>query len=370
MRSARNRQAAVRPLAGPQIRLRPGGHCPDRDPRGFPADLRGDAGQYLGQDDAGRLPQADRGPIWQSRAHLGNGPWHPDGSRADEMRAAKTPTHYLVGTPRARLSQLEQEFLARPWAQVRDSVQVKLIEQDGELYILARSGGRRDKEQAMRRRRLKKLVKRLHELRQQKLTRDQLLIKLGAARTEAGPVAYRIIDIQLPGKDQPVTAETFCFKLNWQKLREARRREGSYLLRSNLTGGDPAKLWAFYLQLVEIEQAFKELKGDLAIRPIYHQTDARIEAHIFVAFLAYCLQVTLKQRLRSLAPGLTPRSVLEKMAAIQMVDMHLPTTDGRTVLLSRYTEPELDQLILLRQLKIDLPAQPSPRIASLDVAAP
>jgi hypothetical protein len=287
-----------------------------------------------------------------------------------EMRAAKTPTHYLVGTPRARLSQLEQEFLVRPWAQVRDSVQVKLIEQDGELYILARSGGRRDKEQAMRRRRLKKLVKRLHELRQQKLTRDQLLIKLGAARTEAGPVAYRIIDIQLPGKDQPVTAETFCFKLNWQKLREARRREGSYLLRSNLTGGDPAKLWAFYLQLVEIEQAFKELKGDLAIRPIYHQTDARIEAHIFVAFLAYCLQVTLKQRLRSLAPGLTPRSVLEKMAAIQMVDMHLPTTDGRTVLLSRYTEPELDQLILLRQLKIDLPAQPSPRIASVDVAAP
>src|SRR5256714_1434006 len=287
-----------------------------------------------------------------------------------EMRAAKTPTHYLVGTPRARLSQLEQEFLARPWAQVRDSVQVKLIEQDGELYILARSGGRRDKEQAMRRRRLKKLVKRLHELRQQKLTRDQLLIKLGAARTEAGPVAYRIIDIQLPGKDQPVTAETFCFKLNWQKLREARRREGSYLLRSNLTGGDPAKLWAFYLQLVEIEQAFKELKWDLAIRPIYHQTDARIEAHIFVAFLAYCLQVTLKQRLRSLAPGLTPRSVLEKMAAIQMVDMHLPTTDGRTVLLSRYTEPELDQLILLRQLKIDLPAQPSPRIASVDVAAP
>jgi hypothetical protein len=122
--------------------------------------------------------------------------------------------------------------------------------------------------------------------------------------------------------------------------------------------------------LVEIEQAFKELKGDLAIRPIYHQTDARIEAHIFVAFLAYCLQVTLKQRLRSLAPGLTPRSVLEKMAAIQMVDMHLPTTDGRTVLLSRYTEPEMDQLILLRQLKIDLPAQPSPRIASVDVAAP
>src|ERR1700724_2770261 len=169
---------------------------------------------------------------------------------------------------------------------------------------------------------------------------------------------------------QAVAPQTFGFKLNWAKLREARRRAGSYLLRSNVTGGDPAQLWAFYLQLVEVEQAFKELKDDLAIRPIYHQTDERIEAHIFVAFLAYCLQVTLKQRLRSLAPGLTPRSVLDKMAAIQMVDMHLPTTDGRTVLLSRYAEPELDQLILIRQLKIDLPAQPSPRIASVDVAAP
>jgi Transposase DDE domain len=286
-----------------------------------------------------------------------------------EMRNAETPTCYLVGTPRGRLSQLEKDFLNQPWADVRDAVHVKLVEHDGELYILARSDGRRDKEQAMRRRRLKKLVKRLHELRQQKLTRDQLLIKLGAARKEAGPAAYRLIDIQLPGNDQPVTPETFCFKLNWPKLREARRREGSYLLRSNLTDSDPARLWTFYLQLVEVEQAFKELKGDLAVRPIYHQTDARIEAHIFVAFLAYCLQVTLKQRLRSLAPGLTPRAMLEKMAAIQMVDVHLPTTDGRTVLLSRYTEPEPDQLLLLWRLKMDLPAQPPPRIAATDITA-
>jgi transposase len=285
-----------------------------------------------------------------------------------EMRNAEAPTCYLVGIPRGRLSQLEKDFLSQPWADVRDAVHVKLVEHDGELYILARSDGRRDKEQAMRRRRLKKLVKRLHELRQQKLTRDQLLIKLGAARKEAGPAAYRLIDIQLPGKNQPVTPETFCFRLNWQKLREARRREGSYLLRSNLTDSDPAKLWTFYLQLVEVEQAFKELKGDLAVRPIYHQTDARIEAHIFVGFLAYCLQVTLKQRLRSLAPGLTPRAMLQKIAAIQMVDVHLPTTDGRTVLLSRYTEPEPDQLLLLRRLKMDLPAQPPPKITVANVA--
>ena len=284
-----------------------------------------------------------------------------------EMRASETPVSYLVGTPRGRLNQLEQSFLPRPWTAVRDSVHVKLIEQDGELYILARSGARRDKEQAMRRRRLKKLVKRLKELRQQKLTRDQLLIKLGAARKEAGPAAYRIVDLQLPGKDQPVTPQTFGFRLNWQRLREARRREGSYLLRSNMAGTDPAQLWAFYVQLVEVEQAFKELKNDLAIRPIYHQTDARIEAHIFVAFIAYCLQSTLKQRLRSLAPGLTPRSMLDKMAAMQMVDVYLPTTDGRTVVLSRYTEPEADQALLLRQLKMRLPAQPPPRITSEDV---
>jgi hypothetical protein len=195
-------------------------------------------------------------------------------------------------------------------------------------------------------------------------TRDQLLIKLGAARKAAGPAAWRIIDMRLPEKDQAATPETFGFRLNWQNLREARRREGSYLLRSNLTGADPAQLWAFYLQLTEVEQASKELKHDLAIRPIYHQTDERIEAHILVAFLAYCLQVTLKQRLRSRAPGLTPRSVLDKMAAIQIVDVHLPTTDGRTVILSRYTEPEPDQVLLLQMLKLSLPGQQPPKISS------
>jgi hypothetical protein len=284
-----------------------------------------------------------------------------------EMRQSATPMYYLVGTPRGRLSQMEKQFLAEPWSEVRDRVQVKLIEQDGELYVLARSGWRRDKEQAMRRRRLKKLVKRLHELRQQKLTRDQLLIKLGATKKEAGPAVWRILEIELPDKDQTVTSETFSFHLNWQRLREARRREGSYLLRSNLTDRDPAQLWTFYLQLVEVEQAFKELKNDLALRPIYHQTDARIEAHIFVAFLAYCLQVTLKQRLNALAAGLTPRAVLDKMAGMQMVDVQLPTTDGRMVVLARYTEPEPDQAILLQRMKLHLPPQPPPRIVGVNV---
>ena len=280
-----------------------------------------------------------------------------------EMRAAETPTHYLVGTPRGRLSQMEKDFLAKPSAQVRDAVRVKLVEQDGELYILARSGARRDKEQAMQRRRLKKLVKRLHQLRQQKLTRDQLLIKLGAARKSwTGGLADHRAEVAREGPDRHTRDVRLSLELAEPARGPPPRR--SYLLRSNLTAGDPAQLWAFYLQLTEVEQAFKELKGDLAIRPIYHQTDERIEAHILVAFLAYCLQVTLKQRLRALAPGLTARSVLDKMAAIQMVDVQLPTTDGRTVILSRYTEPERDQALLLQRLKINLPDQPPPRITT------
>jgi hypothetical protein len=280
-----------------------------------------------------------------------------------QMRTAQTPIHYLVGTPRGRLSKLEKEFLKLPWEKVRESVEVKLLDQAGELYILSRSLGRVHKERSMRRRRLKRLFKRLRELRQQKLTRDGLLIKLGAAKKEAGH-AYRLVDLHLPAKDEALTPQTFTFALNRNKLRTVRRREGSYLLRSNLTREPPALLWQYYIQLTEIEQAFKELKGDLSIRPIYHQKDSRIEAHIFVAFMAYCLQVTLKQRLRALAPGLTPRAVLQKFAAMQMVEVHLPTTDGRHLILSRYTQPDKDQRILLSQMKMDLPQQPLPKITS------
>ena len=191
----------------------------------------------------------------------------------------------------------------------------------------------------------------------------QLLIKVGGAKRDAGR-AYSLVDITVPKKDGDFKENGFTFSLDKAKLRRQRRHEGRYLLRSNLTEGDPATLWEYYIQLTEIEQAFKGLKSDLAIRPIHHQRDDRIEAHIFVAFVAYCLQVTLKQRLRCLASGLTPRAVLEKFAAMQMVDVHLPTTDGRHLLLSRYTEPEKDQQLLLQQLKLQLPEQPPPKITA------
>jgi hypothetical protein len=160
------------------------------------------------------------------------------------------------------------------------------------------------------------------------------------------------------------------YRLDRTKLRQARSREGRYLLRPNLVEEDPGKLWSHYLLLVMIEEAFENLKGDLAIRPIFHQLEARIEAHVFIAFLAYCLHVTLGRRLHALAPGLTPRTMPEKFAAVQMIDVHLPTTDGRELLLTRSTEPEPELKLLLNKLKLDLPAQPPPKITLAHPARP
>jgi transposase len=281
-----------------------------------------------------------------------------------EMRHSDPPVYYLVGTPKGRLSKLEQELLAVPWQAVRSGVEVKRLAHEQELYVLAKSVDRVNKERAMRQRQLRALIKRLKELREMKFNSSQtLLLKLGAAKGKY-PAAWRLIDIALPESKTHSANVTFSFRLNRQKLREVRRREGRYLLRTNLSGREPAQLWQFYIQLVEIEAAFKNLKDDLQLRPIYHQLQHRIEAHIFVAFMAYCLHVTLRARLRSVAAGLTPRAVLDKFAAIQMLDVKFPTTDGRTLILTRYTEPDTDHKLLLEQLKLTLPPQPPPRITA------
>ena len=254
------------------------------------------------------------------------------------------------------MSRLEQDLLAKPWQEARPGVQVKLLPQDGELYVFAQSRDRVAKERAMRRRQLKWLWKRLRQIAAMKLTREELLMKLGSARHQA-PAAWRLVAIAVE-KD----SATFSYRLDRNKSRKARRREGRYLLRTNLTEDDPAQLWSYYLQLVAVEEAFKNLKGDLAIRPVFHQLQARIEAHIFIAFLAYCLHVTLGRRLHALAPGLTPRSVLAKFAAIQMIDVHVPTTDDRELVLTRHTEPDPVLRLLLNKLRLELPAQPPPKI--------
>lgn len=281
-----------------------------------------------------------------------------------EMRQSTPPVYYLVGTPKGRLSQLEQKLLALPFTPVRSGIEVKLLAQEQELYVLAQSHQRIDKERAMRRRQLRALLKRLKELQAMKFNTSQtLLLKLGAAKGKYR-AAWRLLDIALPEAKTGPANVSFSFQLNRQKLREVRRREGRYLLRTNLSGQKPAQLWQFYLQLVEIEAAFKNLKDDLQLRPIYHQLQHRIEAHIFVAFLSYCLHVTLKARLRPVADGLTPRAVLDKFATLQMLDVQFPTTDGRTLILSRYTEPNTDHKLLLEQLKLTLPPQPPPRITA------
>jgi transposase len=282
-----------------------------------------------------------------------------------EMREADPPARYLVGTPKARLNRLEQALLAKPWQEARPGVQVKLLPQDGELYVFAQSKDRVAKERSMRRRQLKWLWARLADLHRMSvnLKRDELLIKLGQAK-ERAPTGWRLVNVEVDNE-----SAMFLYSLDRTKLRQVRRREGRYLLRSNLTEENPATLWEYYLQLVKIEEAFKTLKDDLAIRPIYHQAQGRIEAHIFISFLAYCLHVTLGRRLHGLAPGLTPRAVFDKCAAVQMIDVHIPTTDGRELQLTRYTQPEPDLRLLLQQLKLVLPEQPPPRITAADASA-
>ena len=261
-----------------------------------------------------------------------------------------------MGTPKGRLTRLEKSFLKLPWQEVRQSVDVKLLTNDGELYVLVRSARRLLKERSMCRRRLKKIWKRLGELRRQSNRRDQLMLKLGAAKKDAGR-AWFLVEVQIPKTDQELAAHGLTYRLRREKLRQVFRREGRYLLRSNMTGEDPAELWRHYMQLTEIEQAFKELKHHLSIRPIFHQLEERIEAHIFVSFIA-------RSPRPAKGPRPYPRAILEKFATLQMVDIHVPTTDGRHLMLPRHTQPNREHELLLRQLHLKLPKQPAPKLLS------
>jgi len=278
-----------------------------------------------------------------------------------EMRSSERQIFYLVGTPRSKIRQHEKKWLDLPWQKVRQAVEVKLFADAGELYVLAKSEGRRAKERAMRRRKLARLVRRLRAMRRNGPRRDQLLLRIGAARKEAGS-AFRFLQLQLPREGEAVTRNNFQFRVDQDKLAAAELQDGYYLLRSNLLNEDPTVLWERYVQLAQIEAAFKSMKSELGIRPLYHQLGHRVEAHILVAFLAYCLLVTLKNRLQALAPGLTPRAVLEKLSTIQMLDVWLPTTDLRWLVMPRFTQPQADQTILLHKLHLALPQQPPPRI--------
>ena len=287
----------------------------------------------------------------------------PSEAILQEMRDPAREIFYLVGTPKGKIQQCEKKWLDLPWQKVRESVEVKLFEQEGELYVLAKSEGRQAKETAMRRKRLARLLKKLRAMRRSLPSLVQLLMRLGAAKSAAGR-AFQFVQLQVPAEGQEVTRETFQFRVDKKKLQAAEWRDGHYLLRSNLSAGDPSVLWARYVQLTQIESVFRSLKSELGIRPIYHQLEHRADAHILIAFLAYCLQITLKHRLLVHAPGLTPTAVLEKLAEIQMIDVWIPTVDQRWLILPRYTQPSSDTKLLIEKLRLELPSQPAPRLTA------
>jgi transposase len=280
-----------------------------------------------------------------------------------EMRESDPPVSYLVGTPKGRLTKLEKSFLEQPWEQAREAVTVKLLAQDEEVYVLARSDARVQKERSMRRRLQRQYYERLKELQEMTITRDALLQKLGAAKAKASRAA-KLFSVIVPTLQEWEAGHRLSFTIDRKAIQQLARREGAYLLRSNLTGESPAVLWERYIQLTEVEQAFKELKNDLSLRPIYHQKDSRIEAHIFIAFMAYCISVTLKNQLKARASGITTRSALEKFATVQMLDVNVPTDSGKVLSMSRYTQPSKDLQLLLAMLNLTLPNQSPPRISA------
>jgi hypothetical protein len=296
----------------------------------------------------------------------------PTEEALQEMRQGDPPVGYLVGTPRGRWDQFKNEFEKIPWQKLREGVEVKLLAQDQEVYVLAKSQGRREKETAIRRKKLARLLRTLRVLRrtrQRPWKRDTLLHKLGAAHKEAGR-AWRFLKITVPKARQPVRRDTFQFELLKDKLKDAEERDGHYLLRGFNAGQEAGPMWERYMQLTEIEGAFKTLKSDLQLRPIRHHVQPRIEAHILVCFLAYCLSVTLRQRLQAHAPGLTPRAVLETLSGILMLDLHVPLADGRELVMPRYTQPEAEHRLVLEKLGWELPPQAPPRIRSESISAP
>jgi len=285
---------------------------------------------------------------------------------------------YLVGSPRGHVKVLGRKLEDATWEKVQDGIMVKVADDGGERFILTRSEARTLKETAMRVKKVRGAMKTLFaldkrlgrskwrraETSKRPLTRDELIGRLAVAKARAGR-AWRLIEITVPEAGSEVTAETFRWRLDWKAIREARKEdEGTYLLRTNLTDRDPKSLWKEYMIQGEIEQAFKELKNDLGLRPVYHQLEERIEAHIFTAFMALCLQATLKAMARVHAPGLTPRQIVEKMRTIKMIDVKMPTTDGRTVTLPRYVEPREDVALVLMKLGLTLPKQPPPKISA------
>lgn len=266
---------------------------------------------------------------------------------------------YVVGTPKTRLKSYEQQLLAGEWQTVAEAVQVQLIAQGGETYVLARSQSRAHKEQAMRARVIRGLMRGLVRLRRaiglgQLVDGVKVQHRLGRLH-ERYPQAWGYARVRWDGRG---------LSWHWDRtaLRSAALRDGAYLLRTNVAVVDAAQLWRQSIQLTEVEAAFRVLKGEVVIRPIWHWVAPRVEAHVLVAFLGYVLWVALRQKLKASAPGLTPWQVLDQLGRIQLIDVWFKTREGGAICLPRITQPETAQQVLLHQLGWQLPEQPPPRI--------
>ena len=286
----------------------------------------------------------------------------PTEAQLKEIREKYPHLQYLVGTPRSRIKETRPIWETMAWKRIRDTVEVKSFVDSDEYFVVAKSQGRQLKEMAMRRRQLAKLLRSLRKMRKE-TSRDRLLMRVGAARS-AAKGAKRFVTIKLPKPEQAISRETFGFKLEKEKLEEAELYDGHYLLRSNLKGQEPKHVWELYMLLVEIEAVFRSFKNDLGIRPIYHQVEPRVEAHIFVCFQAYCLHVTLKHWLKPLAGGLTPRQALDQFGKVQMLDVEFPTTDGRRLIMSRYTQGDDGLKLLMARMNKEFGAQPPPKLTT------
>jgi transposase len=267
---------------------------------------------------------------------------------------------YLVGTRRTTLRHVEQALLEGSWTQVRDEVEAQLVPIPGgtETYVLCRSTARREKELAIRRRFSTRLEDRLRGL-ENRVARgrlkDRAKIERVLGRLQA---AYaNVADLY----EMAVREEDGQPRLHWKLIEDRRAwrdaREGAYLLRTNLVGQTVEELWTKYIQLTEAEAAFRALKSELAVRPVFHQLERRAKAHLMVAFLGYALWVTLKHLLRGRGTDLTPARALALLATLQSADIILPTTDGREIRLRRVTQPTPEQQRLLDQLEITIPTQ-------------
>jgi transposase len=265
---------------------------------------------------------------------------------------------YLVGTPRSKLKQFERELLEGNWEQVREDVEVKCVPMPGgeETYVLCRTAARREKERAIRNRfsgRIEKALAGLSKRVAEGKLKDRNKIERRLGRIQASHP--QVADLYEMG----VVQEESGLRVQWRMLPERRAwreaREGAYLLRTNLQAESAPELWTKYIQLTEVEAAFRALKSELSIRPLFHQLERRVKAHILVAFLGYALWVTLKHLLRRSHSKTTPAQALALLATIQSADIVLPTTDGREIRLRRVTTPSLEQKSLLGALGMTLP---------------